>query len=53
MRQSRLVTPLSSNVISSSSAWLSPIIAPPSICRFNCIGLMTMPGSTAIVYFST
>ena len=30
-----------------------PMTAPPSTCRFNCIGLTTMPGSTAIVYFST
>src|SRR5262245_12023031 len=52
-RQSRLVTPLSSNVTSSYSAWLSPISAPPSIWRFNCSGLTTMPGSTAIVYLST
>ena len=30
-----------------------PISAPPSTCRFSCSGLTTMPGSTAIVYFST
>src|SRR5580765_7491703 len=27
--------------------------APPSTFRFNCTGFTTMPGSTAIVYFST
>src|SRR5229473_2836053 len=27
--------------------------APPSTCRFSCTGLITIPGSTAIVYFST
>src|SRR5580658_10408929 len=51
--QSLVVIPLSSNVASSSSAWLIPITVPPSTCRFSCIGLTTMPGSTAMVAFST
>src|SRR3984957_6426783 len=44
------VMALSLKGTSSCRAMLSPIMAPPSTCRFNCSGLTTIPGSRTTVY---
>src|SRR5690348_14751624 len=51
--QSRLVIAPLLNVTSSWRVSLTPMIVPPSAFRFICSGFTTMPGSTAVVTFST